>query len=92
MRTLTNITTAVRRGRWATVEELRYAVAAYDVLVAKLGVEREETTLAEFFAAAESDPREYIGWENDPQNPEFVRWHEERAALPDILKRARGLL
>lgn len=41
MRTLTQITDAVRRGEEVTTDELRYSVAAYDVMVAKFNIQQD---------------------------------------------------
>lgn len=76
MRTLSDITDAARRGEPVTEEELRLAVCAYDVFIAQLELEKDPKQLAKFFVAAESDPREYIGPANDPDNPEVVAWHK----------------
>jgi len=76
MRTLSDITDAARRGEPVTEEELRLAVCAYDVFIAQLELEKDPKQLAKFFVAAESDPREYIGPANDPDNPEAVAWHK----------------
>lgn len=89
MRTLTEITNAVRRGQEVTPDELRYTVAAYDVMVAKFNVQQEPRMLEEFFRAAESDPRDYIGWENDPDNPEVVEWHKSQINIAPIIDVAK---
>lgn len=92
MRTLTQITTAVRRADKATEQELRAAVTAYDVLLAKMNLSQEREMLKEFFAAAESDPEDYIGWENNPLNPESVEWHRTHINLQPVLDGARKIL
>lgn len=76
MRTLDEITTAVRRNQWVNKTELLFAVVAYDVLMSKLKVENNPVQLQEYFVAADSDPWKYIGHDNDPRNPESVHWHK----------------
>jgi hypothetical protein len=76
MRTLDEITTAVRRAEPVTTEELALAVCAYDVLLAKLEVDKNPVQLQEYFVAGDNDPAEYIGPENDPRNAESVNWHK----------------
>ncbi len=92
MRTLTQICYAVRRNQPVEPDELRYAVAAYDVLLAKLNVGQDPQQMAAFFEAAESCPKAYIGWENDPENPEAVKWHEDHIDIEPIIAGARKLL
>jgi len=89
MRTLTQITDAVRRGEEVTTDELRYTVAAYDVMVAKFNIQQDRQQMEEFFRAAESDPREYIGPENDPDNPEVVAWHKSHINLAPVMEVAK---
>jgi len=76
MRTLDQITTAVRRSESATILELTYAICAYDVLMSKLKVEEIPTQLQEYFIASDSDPKKYIEWVNDPVNADAVAWHK----------------
>lgn len=76
MRTLDDITTAVRRAEPVTVEELTLAICAYDVLLSKLKVENNAVQLQEYFVAGDSDPVTYIGPANDPRNAESVHWHK----------------
>lgn len=75
MRTLDEITTATRRAEDVTVEELTFAVCAYDVLLSKLETDQNPVQLQEYFVALEGDPEEYIGFCNSPKNPEFIKWH-----------------
>lgn len=75
MRTLDDITTAVRRNEPVTEIELRMAVCAYDVLLAALDIPGNPVQLQKYFIAGDSDPVEYVGPENDPRNPESVKWH-----------------
>lgn len=76
MRTLNEITAAIRSGGTYTEDEARYAVVAYDVMVAQLQVPENPVQLQHYFLAAESSPIEYIGWANDPDNPEAVAWYK----------------
>ncbi len=76
MRTLDEITTAVRRAEPVTTEELTLAICAYDVLLSKLKVEDNPTQLQEYFVAGDNDPAAYIGPANDPRNAESVHWHK----------------
>lgn len=76
MRTLQEITDAARRNEEVTPEELQYAVCAYDVFLSKIDIDQNTVILTKFFIAAEMDPREYIGPDNDPKNPEAVAWHK----------------
>jgi len=75
MRTLDEIVKAIRSGLPYTEEETRYAVVAYDVLIAQIYLDRNPVQLAEFFRAAETSPIEYVGWVNDPENPEAREWY-----------------
>ena len=74
--TLTEITEVVRRGEPVSIDQMRYAICAYDVLLANLKVNENATLLEKFFIAAEMEPKKYIGWDNDPDNPDFVAWHK----------------
>jgi len=76
MRTLDQITTAVRRAEPVTVEELTLAVCAYDVLISKLKVENNPVQLQEYFIAGDNTPLDYIGPANDPRNAASVHWHK----------------
>lgn len=75
MRTLQQITDAVRRNEEVTDDELRYTICAYDVLLNQLELDRDVPQLTKFMYAAEADPKEYIGPKNDPYDPEVVVWH-----------------
>ncbi len=83
MRTLDDITTAVRRAGPATIEELTLAVCAYDVLLSKLELDLDPVRLQEYFVAGSVSPEEYIGWCNDPRNPEFIAWHKAFIGVAD---------
>jgi len=83
MRTLDEITTAVRRAEPVTTEELILAVCAYDVLLSKLKVENNPVQLQEYFVAGDSDPGTYIGPANNPSNPESVHWHKTMIGVDD---------
>ncbi len=75
MRTLTQITDAARRGEDVSHGELLYAVVAYDVLLAQFDLSKHPVLMAEFFKAAEQDPREYVGEANDPAEQSVRDWH-----------------
>lgn len=83
MRSLEDITDAVRRNEPATEDELRLAICAYDVLLAQLQLDKNPVLLAEFFKAGEADPLTYIGPANDPRNPEAVAWHKAFKKVED---------
>jgi hypothetical protein len=88
MRPLNQITAAIRSGQPFTEEEARYAVVAYDVLIARLSVDLDPVRLAEYFKAAESSPAEYVGWKNDPQNADAIEWYRAMGRVgekcPDV--------
>lgn len=92
MRSLTQITNAVRRADEATEQELRAVIVAYDVLLVKMNVQQDPEMLKQFFKAAESDPEEYIGWENDPRNPEAIEWHRAHINMDQVFDGAREIL
>lgn len=75
-RTLDQITTAARQGLPVTETELRLAVCAYDVLMAKLKVPENPVQLAEYFKAADTAPELYLGPNNDPRELGVKEWHE----------------
>ena len=81
MRTLNEITSACRRGEPVTEEELRYAVCAYDVMVAQFEIENHAVLLEKYFVAAEMDVKEYVGPNNDPNDPEVQKWHRAFAKV-----------
>lgn len=72
--TLDEIVAAVRTNELVTGRDMRYAIVAFDVLMSQLQVDRNVEQLQEYFKAAETPPREYIGEMNDPANPEAVEW------------------
>lgn len=88
MRTLSEITAAVRQGDPTTAEELRYAVVAYDVLVAQLELPNDPAKLYHYFQAADNDPREYIGEANDPAFAGAREWYR---AMHGVGNAARAL-
>jgi len=83
MRTLSQITTAVRTREPFSVAELKYAVVAYDVLISRLEVANDPKQLQKYFEAAEVDVRSYVGPENDPENAEACEWYRSMIAVPD---------
>lgn len=76
MRKLHEITDAVRRNEPATEEELRLAICAYDVLMVQLELDKDPKQLEKFFTAAELNPEDYLGPENDPRDPKVAAWHK----------------
>lgn len=76
MRTLDEITAAVRRNDPVTDEELRYSVCAYDVLLALLELDKDPVRLKQYMTAGDMCPREYIGHANDPNEPSVQEWHK----------------
>jgi len=76
MRTLQEITDAARRNEEVTPRELIYAVCAYDVFLADIDIDQDTRILTKFFIAAEADPKEYIGPENDPFDTKVNEWHK----------------
>lgn len=86
MRTLSEITSAVRMNEPVSHEELRYAICAYDVVFAHLHVENDPEQLAEYFQAGSMDPKEYIGWANDFENDEFKQWYKTMNSIEERLQ------
>lgn len=73
MRTLTEVTEAVRTNQRATEGELRLAICALDIILAT----QDENP--EAFAELSDLPlTESVTWENSPANPEFVAWYAEQ--------------
>jgi len=89
MRTLTEITNAARRNERVSFIELQYAVCAYDVMIAQSQPDQHRPLMEEFFRAAESDPRGYIGLNNDPNNPDAVDWHRSQINMTPIFEAAK---
>lgn len=79
--TLNGITQRARTGRPLSEEELRLAVCAYDVLFAQINADKFPGVLKEYFRAAEITPEVYIGWQNNPNNPEFVQWYLQNITI-----------
>lgn len=75
MRTLDEIVTAARLNEPLEPDEARYAIVAFDVVLARLDLEKDAIRLKEWMTAALLDPQKYIGPANDPQNPEVVDWY-----------------
>lgn len=84
MRTLNEITAAIRSCKEYTEKEARYAVIAYDVLLAQLSVDLDPVRLETYFRAAEAPPIDYIEWVNDPENPEAVHWYEAMSDVTNV--------
>jgi hypothetical protein len=94
MRTLNQITGAVRRGEEVTDRELRMAVCAYDKMCAQFNLAEQPDQLAQYFEAAEANPEQYVGLDHSPDNPTFVKWYSENVnnAVVPILSRALELV
>ncbi len=86
MRTFDEINYAVRANKPVTFDELRYIIVAYDVLLSKLKIPDNAVQLKEYFLAGMSDPKKYAGFENSPENPEFILWYKAFNAIPQALE------
>lgn len=98
MRTLAEIVEEVEDGGTPEQEELRYAVAALNALISVEGMallraaERNPTDHAQEFsdhiarvgAAWRSQPKQWLGWDSDPDNPEH---QERRRVARQLVKR-----
>lgn len=73
-RTLDQIIDKVRRGGTVATDDLRYAVVAFDVLLAQLDLPSDVARMEKYMQAAALPPRRYVGEGNDPENPEAVAW------------------
>lgn len=80
-RTLAEIVSAVRLNGPTTPDELRYAVAAFDVALAQMDISRHHDQLNEYFKAAGLPPRQYVGEANDPEKPAAVEWYRQTIAI-----------
>jgi len=83
MRTLDEITTAVRRNEPVTTEEMRLAIVAYDVLLARFNIEQYPKLMHEYFIAGDAPLDEYVGGANNPDNPDAVEWHKNTIGTVD---------
>ena len=90
MRKLSEIIEDCKLNKKPSVDELRYAVIALTSLMnmanskllqvyknnteprSKMVVENHYNTHR---TALNSSPKEWLGWENDPENPEYQRFH-----------------
>lgn len=88
-KTLEQITSAARRGEELTVDELRFAVCAYDVLLAQLQLDRDPEQLHAYFGASTTPPELYLGENNHPDNPDFREWYATVNGLADKLKKTK---
>lgn len=75
MRTLDRIITSARLNEPLDPDEARYAIVAFDVLLAQLKLDQDAERLKEWMVAATNTPREYAGEANDPLNPDAVTWY-----------------
>lgn len=98
MRTLAEIVEEVEDGGTPEPEELRYAVAALSALISAEGsallraAERNSIDPAREFsdhvirvgAAWRAQPKRWLGWDSDPDNPEH---QERRRAARQLVQR-----
>lgn len=75
-RTLGDIVEAIRTDNLVSASEMMYAVVAFDVLMSQLQVDKHFSQLQEYIHASACPPREYVGWANDPTNPDAVAWYK----------------
>jgi len=75
MRTLDEIVASARLNEPLDPDEGRYAIVAFDVLLAQLNLDQDAERLKEWMVAATNSPQEYAGEANDPQNPDAVAWY-----------------
>lgn len=91
MRTLDEIVAAARLNEPLDLGEARYAITAFDVLLAQLDLDQDVARLQKWITAATMPPRDYIGEANDPREPEAVEWyramHGVTAAVPSCFGR-----
>lgn len=76
MRSLSQITSALRSGGSVDVEELRAAVVAYDVLLSQLDLPSDVKRLGVYFQAAEADPEVYVGEANALSSEAAQEWYK----------------
>lgn len=101
MRTLSEIIDSVRSGERPEYDELRYAVCALEalqtfdsmaftrILVKRANVKIElEERHRRIKTALQTNPKAYVGWNNDPDNPEFVK--RRRASIAMFEKITKG--
>lgn len=99
MRTLSEIVEGAKDGQRPTAEECYWAMLALDALAhfdrdalmrlidesARCEIKANES-FARFKRAMQTDPKQYMGWTNDPANPIYQQ--QRRLALA-ILQKAR---
>lgn len=91
MRTLAEIVEDVKDGKKPDCEELRYALLAYSALcffdrealkkntkdthdfIFKM---RQEDSLTRFHLALNKSPKDFVGWNHDPDNPEYLKFRK----------------
>lgn len=95
MRTCNRIVDAVRRNEPVTEEEMRFVIAAQDMILAQataaLRMYQETEVLKLYFQSTMKPVDEFVGHDNSPYNPEFVKWHKRQtlaaAAVQLAMKR-----
>lgn len=91
MRTLAEIVDDVKDGKKPDYEELRYALLAYSAIsffdrealikntketpdfIFKM---RQDDSIKRIHAALNKSPKEFVGWNNDPDNPEYLKFRK----------------
>lgn len=73
--TLETIIDMVRTGGRPDYNDLRYAVAAFDVLIAGLHLEQDVSRAELWNIVSKQSPFETVKAHNDPDNPEHTAWY-----------------
>ena len=84
MRSLSQITSALRSGEPVEVEELRAAVVAYDVLLSQLDLPSDARRLGYYFQAAECDPEIYAGETNALSSEAAQAWYKAMLSVGTV--------
>lgn len=74
MRALDEIVAAARLNEELDPREARFALVAFDVLIADMQLEHDVAKLQAWMQAAVTPPDRYIGEANSPENAEAVEW------------------
>lgn len=88
MRTIAEVLELVKGGGDATEEELRYTLIALEALSTMDGSALRRASRMEWGErftrwkrALNQQPKKYVGWNNDPDNPDYQRRRKESLAL-----------
>jgi hypothetical protein len=92
MKRLKDIIDEVKSGGIPSVDELRYAVCALDALstfdASDLRKNRGwEESFNRWKRTLAVDPKQWVGWENDPDNPEYQKRRAAAMAFLDKVGR-----